>query len=472
MQKLTTTNPGSEANSSNISLQIQEVCAHASAFVKADHDISSAEDLENVETEVRKIADQLFQATLTPILQAAVDSARTTEAATELVRKLPRRLRSDGATEVDVRTSRGTVITVKTPYYRERSAKGSRRRPGLYPALAVLGIWDRCTPKLASIASKAVAMLGSLKEAVAHLGEDGIGLDVKTVRTIAYRYAARARAAQHSTRFSLGDSVAARRVVVSFDGGRVRVRRDKRGRKTRKGRRRFHTDWQEPKLLLIYVVGNDGRTCRTWDPIIDGTLRGPDAVYALLLSYARQLDLGKADKVLFVADGAPWIWIRFRALVEQLGLNRNQVLMLIDFYHAAQHLSEAIKLLRWGTKRQNRWLNHHRRLLLRGEVELVIAALRELTQGRHARKLKVHLDYFQDSRGLFAYAKVRRLKLPRGSGGVESAIRRVINLRIKGASIYWSEENVEAILLLRSFYKANRWPLLQRMATSTEALAA
>jgi len=83
MEKLITTNPGSKANSSNISLQIQEVCARASAFVKADHDISSAEDLENVETEVRQIADQLFQATLTPILQAAVDSARTTEAATE-----------------------------------------------------------------------------------------------------------------------------------------------------------------------------------------------------------------------------------------------------------------------------------------------------------------------------------------------------------------------------------------------------
>ena len=93
-------------------------------------------------------------------------------------------------------------------------------------------------------------------------------------------------------------------------------------------------------------------------------------------------------------------------------------------------------------------------------------------QGRHSRKLKVHLDYFQDAREFFAYAKMRRLKLPRGSGAVESAIRRVINLRIKGASIYWLEHNVEAIILLRSFYKSNRWPLLQRMAASTEGLAA
>ena len=56
------------------------------------------------------------------------------------------------------------------------------------------------------------------------------------------------------------------------------------------------------------------------------------------------------------------------------------------------------------------------------------------------------------------------LGLPRGSGTVESAIRRVINLRIKGASIYWLPESVDAILLLRSFYKSGRWNCLQRMA--------
>ena len=37
-------------------------------------------------------------------------------------------------------------------------------------------------------------------------------------------------------------------------------------------------------------------------------------------------------------------------------------------------------------------------------------------------------------------------------------------LRIKGASIYWLPESVDAILLLRSFYKSGRWNCLQRMA--------
>ena len=62
---------------------------------------------------------------------------------------------------------------------------------GLYPALVVLGIYDRCTPKLASDASRAVAMHSSLAEAQAQLRSDGIALDIKTLRSTAYRYAAR-----------------------------------------------------------------------------------------------------------------------------------------------------------------------------------------------------------------------------------------------------------------------------------------
>ena len=142
-------------------------------------------------------------------------------------------------------------MPVTTPYYREKHARRAKRRPGLYPALVVLGIYDRCTPKLASDARRAVAMLSSLAEAPAQLRSDGIGPGIKTLRSTAYRYAARARAAQQS---SGGRSAGPRdreRVVVSLDGARVRGRRKKRGPKTKKGRNRFHTDWKEPKLLIL-----------------------------------------------------------------------------------------------------------------------------------------------------------------------------------------------------------------------------
>ena len=151
----------------------------------------------------------------------------------------------------------------------------------------------------------------------------------------------------------------------------------------------------------LYVVGDDGRPSQTWAPIIDGTLRGPEAVFALLLSYARQIGLNAADKVLFIADGAPWIWRRLQRLIAALGLSPTQVLGLIDFYHAAKQLSDAVKLRRWSATQRTRWLNRTRGLLKRARVDEVITALRELCRGRTAGKIRTHLNYFLKNRHRF-----------------------------------------------------------------------
>ena len=64
--------------------------------------------------------------------------------------------------------------------------------------------------------------------------------------------------------------------------------------------------------------------------------------------------------------------------------------------------------------------------------------------------------------GRMNYAEARRDKLPIGSGVIESTIRRVVNLRLKGASVYWKESTAEDMLLLRCLYKANRWKNIEK----------
>ena len=107
-------------------------------------------------------------------------------------------------------------------------------------------------------------------------------LDIKTLRLIAYRYAARARVEQQIGTLAFEENLAERRVVISSDGGRVRLREPKRGRKTEKGRRRYRGAWREPKVLIIYVVDAEGKREASFAPVIDATLKGPDAVFALL----------------------------------------------------------------------------------------------------------------------------------------------------------------------------------------------
>ena len=116
-------------------------------------------EAEQCEEQLRAIADEFFGALLTPVLQRAVRSAAVGDAASALVRHLPRRMRSDGLETVNVRTSRGTTVPVTTPYYREKHARRAKRRPGLYPMGANLfGPHDppaarssRSTPRVAAV---------------------------------------------------------------------------------------------------------------------------------------------------------------------------------------------------------------------------------------------------------------------------------------------------------------------------------
>jgi hypothetical protein len=103
-------------------------------------------------------------------------------------------------------------------------------------------------------------------------------------------------------------------------------------------------------------------------------------------------------------------------------------------------------------------------------LERVIVAVRELCRGRNSKAIRTHRDYFIKNQSRLAYAKLMAMKLPIGSGAIDSMVRRGVKLRLKGASLFWCRASAEAILLLGSYYKAGRWNLLKPMATSHLAL--
>mgnify|MGYP006964321462 CR=1 FL=1 len=226
-------------------------------------------------------------------------------------------------------------------------------------------------------------------------------------------------------------------------------------------------DQISPKLHIIYTVNEAGEKVSSFLPIIEGTMKGPNAVFGLIKFYLTQLTITRADKILFVADGARWIWNRVPELVKSLGVAATQFFSLVDFYHAVEHLVKIADLRTgWKKAQRKKWVKKHRRLLLRGKIDNVITSIRSICKGRKSKKLKTEKNYFERNRKRMQYSFITSLGLPIGSGAMESAIRRVVNLRLKGASIYWREETAEAMLLLRSFYKAGRWEMLNSFASS------
>ena len=339
----------------------------------------------------------------------------------------------------------------------------------MYPELAVLGIYERCTPYLASMTGVFAAMLGSFAEAEQVLTALGIPLGEKSIRRLTYRSAQRARMVQQSEEWIKSEkgSGEGRRIVTSCDGGRIRLRENKRGRKTKKGRTRYTGAWREPKLLIIYMVDAKGKKIKEYAPLIDGTLRGPDSIFRLLLHYLRQFEIQDNDQLLFIADGAKWIWNRVSTLLKDLGIKASQVWQLIDFFHAAQHVHAVARLRKgWKAKQRKRWVTMQCNRLRKGEVERIISDITNWCRGRNSKAIRTELNYFKKHRYRMAYAQVTALRLPIGSGAVESAIRRVVNLRLKGPAIFWCKGHAEDLLMLRSYYKSGRWEQFKKMAYS------
>jgi hypothetical protein len=309
--------------------------------------------------------------------------------------------------------------------------------------------------------------MSSFEESAKALADKGIDLDVDTIRRITIRFAERAKIVQRDQSYDFGESVDGRRVVISTDGGRIRIREKKRGPKTKKGRSRYSPEWREPKLLIIYVVNEEGCIERQFCPFIDGTMKGPDAVFGLLRFYLSKIELSKADQILFVADGARWIWRRVPELFKALGLHLNKVYELVDFYHAVEHLGKvAATRKKWKASERKRWVKKHRKLLKAGKIDRVIDSIKKLCRGRSSKEFRRERNYFLRNRHRMAYHLIKEMRLPIGSGAMESAIRRVINLRLKGASIYWKSKTAEAMLMLRSYYKAGRWNMLKSLAVT------
>ena len=120
---------------------------------------------------------------------------------------------------------------------------------------------------------------------------------------------------------------------VNADGGRVRLREKRRG-KTKKGHKRFKPAFREPRLFMIYATDEHGKLDPAFSPIIDGSLGACDHLFRLLLSYLKALNVKEASKVLFIADGAKWIWNRVPTLIKSLGLTAEQTQQRIDYWHA------------------------------------------------------------------------------------------------------------------------------------------
>ncbi len=330
-----------------------------------------------------------------------------------------------------------------------------------------MGIWGRASPGFLSKTVQMALLCPSFEVAKAVLAEQGNQINVKTLRR--YCRLAGARGMKWRGIISLDgtEKLEGVTVVVGIDGGRVRERRCKPGR-WKKGQKRqgFYTEWREPKLFTIYFLNAKGEVMRELAPLHDATMGNHQAMFALLEQYLSALPLEQAEKLVFCGDGALWIWSDVVSLCEQMALDMTKVHQVLDYTHAKQQLGKLLNYVGKRKRQQEKLDCKWKKLLWNGQIDKLKTGIEKQCVGsRKVAALKKWKKYFKQNENRMQYQTFEGQHIPCGSGSVESAIRRVINLRLKAPGTFWKIEMAEAFLFLRSQLISGRWSIMIRNLT-------
>ncbi|WP_236104228.1 ISLre2 family transposase, partial [Sphaerospermopsis reniformis] len=337
-------------------------------------------------------------------------------------------------------------VTLKLPYVVENQKqvdvepdknqdKNQNKKPintGFVPFLKWLGIEEGLTPSVWSHITQYGAIAGSFEAARKILIDWGIDISLKRIERLTYKFGkiginlrneklTKLQFGSLSTKNVLKDQ----RVVIAVDGGRTRIRIPKKGRpRAKTNRRGFTGEWIEPKLLTIYVVNEQGKKVKTSEiPITnDGTYQGYKGFLQILEMYLVRLGISQAKQVLFIADGAEWIWKHIPPLLDRLGCP-SETYQLFDFYHVTEHLQVFADAAFTEEQERKAWFQKARRTLKKGQALTLIHEMDKFiasATAAHSKILVKQRDYLLRAyrEGRLNYSKVLARKLPIGSGAI------------------------------------------------------
>ena len=148
---------------------------------------------------------------------------------------------------------------------------------------------------------------------------------------------------------------------------------------------------------------------------------------------------------MILGDGALWIW---NLALEQFP----GAILIVDFYHACEHLHKISKLLFPGDEAaRKQWAFSIVAQLKNGDIESIVAILRSVSIERPelADKLTTEAEYFERNTEKMRYPKFREQGLFIGSGVIEAGCKSLIGARLKQSGMFWTVEGANRIIALR-----------------------
>lgn len=239
---------------------------------------------------------------------------------------------------------------------------------------------------------------------------------------------------------ALPKRAAAAVLVVQADGGMVPTRDTDR--------------WREVKVGAVvrqdcHLSSREAPRGQVVEARYAAHLGGVDEFRERLDALLRAESANDVPCVVWVGDGAPWIW----NIADEICPHAIQVL---DWYHAVEAASECAKSAMGPTDPCVRlFVARVKQLLWEGSIDALQAELqacRLMAPKETQKALTVLSGYYEKNRHRLGYRELLERGLVIGSGIIEAANKHVIQTRMKQAGQHWNTTRADRMADLRALY--------------------
>jgi hypothetical protein len=178
---------------------------------------------------------------------------------------------------------------------------------------------------------------------------------------------------------------------------------------------------------------------------------------------ALERGMAQACQVIYLGDGAAWVWEIARTCFPQAA-------QILDYYHASEHVTTLAKAVYADAGTAQNWAIRWQSLIYDSELDGMLAEVRQITGTTPSDEAQGQLDYLERNRARMDYRRYRQQGWFIGSGVVEAGCKRVIGQRLKQSGMFWTEPGATAVASLRcALLSANGWDFLWSQPLLTAA---
>ena len=372
---------------------------------------------------------------------------------------------------IPVHTLFGT-ITLKRRYFHHPKSGSGRA-----PLDLILDITEHHTPTLAKLLCRASTDAASYQEAAQTLHAfTGLDLEARTFQRVVMRLAPDLIKATQT----LPPTTDPKPIPILYlenDGTGLPCRPEElAGRPGKQPDGTART--REAKLGCVFTqtsTDKDGQPIRDPDSTTYvATMGDCRASGEQLRAEALRRGLALAYIVIFLGDGAAWIW-------ENARLFFPTAIQILDFYHAVEHLGALARAIfgdgDFAAAKQRDWAS----TLKRSDMHDILSQAARLLEAhpdipaQRIEDAQREIAYFTTHIQRTRYGYFRQQGYFIGSGVIEAGCKTVIGRRLKQSGMFWSQAGAENILQLRCLIKSpqfeSAWqarrPILQARQAKT-----